>query len=362
MEEKPTYLDQVLKNRYLTHLLFWLGFLITTTVWASVSTGIYRINIFNNLAMLLPQMGFAYLLSYSLVPRWLLNKKYIIFSLLVFSGLYVFSILARLAVIYLAEPFFRSDFDQESLLEILQEPLYLIWVYFPSVGLISFIFLSLKMIKSRFEERHLLEVLEKEKLTNELKFLKAQIHPHFLFNTLNNLYALTLEKSDLAPIVVVKLSELLDYILYQCNEPSIEIHKEINLLQDYIALERLRYGNNLKLVFNHDVDNENEKIAPLLLLSFVENAFKHGASKDPIAPTINIDLKLKNGQLKFSVHNTTLSQEARSNIAPARKGIGSNNIQRQLDLNYPKNHSLIIEELESSYTIHLSINLDNNDN
>ena len=132
--------------------------------------------------------------------------------------------------------------------------------------------------------------------------MKAQIHPHFLFNTLNNLYVLTLQKSDKASDIVLKLSEMLDYMLYKCNENRVTIAQEVQLIQNYIDLEQLRYGDRLELVFNKNIDNHQTQIAPLILVSLIENAFKHGASGSVAVPKIKIDFVIKNEQLLFSIY------------------------------------------------------------
>lgn len=359
MNTKTTLVDKILQNRTVSHVLFWVVFLLVMSIWSSLNYGSLKDNFINNLALLPAQIIATYLLVYYQVPQFLLKKKYgkFIFSLSI--SIYVLSIIARLCIVYLSEPFIRQDFEQETFLEIISEPFYLLIVYFPAVYMVGFIMFALKSIKDRLEEKNQLEVLQKEKATNELKFLKAQIHPHFLFNTLNNLYALTLSKSDAAPKVVVKLSELLDYILYQCNEPYVEIHKELELLQGYIDLEMLRYGKQLDLVFEHNIDNKNTLIAPLILLSIIENAFKHGASGNPIDPKIHIDLKVENAQLFFKVFNTKTSwvKEEGKNNSRKSKQIGTINLKRQLELNYPHQYKLEVRETKKSYTVILNIDL-----
>lgn len=272
-------------------------------------------------------------------------------------SVYVVSIIARLSIVYIAEPLIRKDFIQESLGEILADPAYLLVVYFPIVYLMAFLLLALKTIKERFEEKNMMEILRKEKATNELKFLKSQIHPHFLFNTLNSLYALTLTKSDVAPKVVVKLSEMLDYMLYQCNVPRLAIQKEIDLIQNFMDLEKLRHGTQLELSFEHQVDATQPQIAPLILLSLVENAFKHGASGNFLNPKIHIQLTVKDERLHFEVFNTKPPIAAPQPESTPKQGIGLYNVKRQLVLNYPSKHQLAIDETDETYLVTLNIDL-----
>lgn len=352
MEKQNKWIDQILQNRVASHLLFWVVLLFVTSLLGSFN-GSFKFSLINNAALLPSQMMAAYLLSYYQIPELLLKKQYLKFFLSFIGSAFVLMIIARLMVIYIAEPFFRTDFEQETFLEILLEPFYLWIVYFPAVYLFPSIMLVIKTFKERFEERHQLEILQKEKATTELNFLKAQIHPHFLFNTLNNLYSLTLDKSDQAPEVVEKLSDMLDYMLYQCSDPTVAIHKEVSLLENYITLETIRYGDLLDLVFNKNIENSEVEIAPLILLSIVENAFKHGASGNLKNPTIHIDLTVTNEHLYFKVFNT----KPTTPTAVLKKGMGSVNVKRQLDLIYPEKHSLIVEDKLDSYSLVLEIDL-----
>ena len=356
MKEKETWVDIVSKNRSLTHVLFWIVWLLLTTTIASLNMGGYLNHLIHSACLLPPQIFAAYLLVYHQVPNLLYKKKYLLFLLSFILSVILLGAIARLSIIYIGEPFYRKDFQQESIVEIFTDIPYLLGVYFPSVYMIAFIMLIIKTFKERSESKHQLQVLQKEKKTAELNFLKAQIHPHFLFNTLNNLYALTLEKSDDAPEVVAKLSEMLDYMLYQCSDPKVAISKEIEQLKNYMDLETLRYGEKLDLKFNQKVDKPATEIAPLILLSLIENAFKHGTSGNLLNPLIHIDLEVVDQQLKFEVFNT--KSENRQSIKGLKKqGVGSKNIKRQLDLIYPDKYELEIVDQEKDYLVNLSIQL-----
>ena len=291
---------------------------------------------------------------YYQVPKLLLQKKYLRFGLSFLFSVYVFSALARMSSVYFAEPFFRENFYQESILEILTDPLYLLVVYFPTVYVVVFLMLVMKVVKDRFEEKHQLEVLKKEQVNTELKFLKAQTNPHFLFNTLNNLYSLTLSKSDKAPNVVLKLSEILDYMLYQCNAPRVSLAKEVKLIQNYLDLESLRYKSNLDLTFEHSGNYEKVEIAPLILLTFVENAFTHGLGGKTTNPKIAVKLDVVEDELLFHVQNT---KPELVDAKKVKRGIGLENAKRQLELNYREKYSITQKENESLYDLHLKITL-----
>jgi len=355
MNTNKTFIDYILQNRFITHLLFWCSFFFIFTILASLNSGSLREHRFNYLAMLPSQIGAAYLLNYYQIPKFLFKKRYLIFGISVVFAIYVFSAVARIGVVYIVEPFIREDFSQETIPEILSDSAYLFSVYFPGVYVYAFLMLIIKALKSRFEEKHKVEILQKEKVTNELKFLKAQIQPHFLFNTLNNLYALTLAKSDVAPKVVVKLSELLDFMLYQSNESTIAIYKEIELIEDFIDLEKLRHGNNLDVVFNHKEDNSNIQIAPFTLFPLIENAFKHGTGGNLKKSEITINLIVQEDILSIDVFNNKAHKNLENKST--KKGIGNYNLERQLELNYPEKYQLEIKDLDDSYFIKLEIDL-----
>lgn len=353
--KKQSLLDSVLQKRWLTHLLFWVGLFSLFAVLAALNSGSLKPHVITYLAFLPAQILAAYVLNYYQLPKLLYKKKYLLFGISLLLSIYVFSALGRLSVVHIAEPYVRTDFVQESIAEILSDTAYLFSVYFTSTYVYAFLMLLIKAVKTRFEEKQRVELLQKEKVTSELKFLKGQIQPHFLFNTLNNLYALTLSKSDLAPVVVLKLSELLDFILYQSNQSSIPISKEIELIEGFIELETLRYRDKVAVDFKYEVPDNNIQIPPLLLLPLVENAFKHGVSGSIEEAIIKIDLKATTTLLSFDIFNTK-SKNIVLKIQEG-KGIGTSNLKRQLALAYPNNHSLDIEETEENYRVRLSVNL-----
>jgi len=201
----------------------------------------------------------------------------------------------------------------------------LIEAAFPVGFLMAFSFVK-KQSESNEREKNLI----REKLNSELQALKTQLNPHFLFNTLNNIYALSRKKSDLAPDVIMKLSDLLSFMLYETSSETITIAKEIKFIEDYIALQKIRFADCLDLKLTKVIDNNLQPIAPLLLLPLVENAFKHGASENHFGSFIHIHLQLENGQLHFIVEN---SFEETFETKP-QNNIGLSSTRRQLELLY----------------------------
>ena len=192
-----------------------------------------------------------------------------------------------------------------------------------------------------------------EKQEAELNYLKSQTNPHFLFNTLNNIYALAREKSDLAPESIMRLSKILRYMLYEAGGEYIAIEQELKILSDYIALEQLRYDESLRVNFNYDVEDMKQALPPLLLIPLVENAFKHGVSETRSEPFVDIHLSVSQRQLAFYVKN---SAEVFPGDERVKENIGLSNLRRQLELLY-KEYSLVVQQGDSVFTATLKINL-----
>lgn len=203
--------------------------------------------------------------------------------------------------------------------------------------------------------KNMAQQLRIEKQEAELNYLKSQTNPHFLFNTLNNIYALAKDKSDLAPDSIVRLSEILRFMLYETKGDYIAIGQEIKIIQDYIDLEKLRYDASLRVDFHCEVPDLQQPIPPLLLIALVENAFKHGASETRERPFVEIRLQSREQRLSFLVQNSTEPPEAEEQ-APIRENIGLSNLRRQLELLY-KDFRLELRHQGSVFTAQLHINL-----
>lgn len=199
--------------------------------------------------------------------------------------------------------------------------------------------------------------LQTRTMQSELKFLKSQINPHFLFNTLNNLYALTLKKSDKAPEIVIKLSEMMRYMLYECNEKRVLLSKEVNYLRNYLDLEKLRQGKNVKIDFHVNGHIGDQRIAPLMFIPFLENSFKHGLHNQISQGFVNIVMEVSDRKVHFFIENS------KAETLPAQThrrsgGIGLVNVKRRLNLLYPEHYQLNIHDNPKTYSIELDIELD----
>lgn len=216
---------------------------------------------------------------------------------------------------------------------------------------------ALKFAKKWFTHQQETQELERQRLQAELKYLKAQINPHFLFNTLNNLYSLTLQKSDLAPEMVLKLSDMMRYMLYHSNEKQVSLEKEITYMKYYIDLERIRQTDKTDVRFDINEEPNGQMIAPLLLIPFLENSFKHGVNNNTEAGWVHIDLQIHGNELDFNIANSK-PKSTLPKLNGKDHGIGLQNVRRRLDLLYPKQYSLEIEDEPDHYKTELKLHLE----
>lgn len=339
------------KNIY-SHIIFWVLlylFFVVPTLGYEENKLVYMLAYGTKLG---PQMIMAYGMIYLLIPHVLKKRGKILFGISAFTLLYVVFVIYTTLRYYWFEltfpEYYRVPRDFSYWWRITDFRYFaknIIWFLFPAV-----ILMAVQYYRHQKEAL----ALREQKKTAELDALKNQLNPHFLFNTLNNLYALALKKSDQTPEVIAKLSEILDYILYRCNDNFVTLKNEITLLKNYIDLEKVRYGKRVIVEFEHDIQ-EDVKIAPLLLLTFLENAFKHGVSQEINVAKIKIELSGDNNGILFQIENTSSLHKANSHNKD-RDAIGLQNINKQLDLLYPNNYTLVIEENKENYKVTLKLN------
>ncbi|AHM58810.1 signal transduction histidine kinase [Flammeovirgaceae bacterium 311] len=347
------------KTRVVWHITFWLAYLIyyVFTI-GSLPRNNYTDTFLSQGLSLLPKIIVTYIVLYVLIPRYFITKKILIFSVFFALILLAGGIFKYFYDFYVINPLLYPERTNTTLsipaFEILRHTL----AIYPVVMLAAFI----KLGKYWLEKDRAAQKIESEKVNAELKFLKAQIHPHFLFNTLNNLYALTLKKSDKAPEVVLKISDLLDYMLYESNTPTVPLKKELDLIESYIHLEKIRYGNKLRLAYDVKGDINGNYIPPLLILPFIENSFKHGVSQQLQDMWIDIKLEINLNRLMLKVDNSKSSDKSSdspgADLQKCKDGIGLKNVKRRLELLYGKDYKLYISDEKENFSIFLSVSLD----
>ena len=194
--------------------------------------------------------------------------------------------------------------------------------------------------------------VERQKIEAELRALKSQVNPHFFFNTLNSLYSLSLDKSDKAPELILKLSDLMRYVIYESTDDMVPVEKQLEFLQSYVYLERLRADESLKIDFEVKGSNLNLKVAPLLYIAFIENSFKHGSKAKSDHPYIHIVFNLdREDRVGFTIENSLEPHRGKK----AAGGIGLANVKKRLELLYPGRYELNISETNSVYRVELII-------
>ncbi len=343
---------KILKKAFL-HLLFWVVVWFFFSSFFSVgSTNKNFIFWFSTLLSIISIVS-SYAFVYHLIPSFLIVKKYRLFTLYTFYA-FVFIVCAVLMTVVFGFVFFYN-LEYQKMPGLIKNS----GVILVCVLLIIVLASAFKILKYNFKSLEEKKTIENKFLQTqlqlkeqELQFLKMQIHPHFLFNTLNTIYGFALKKSDKAPEMILKLSSLLDYILYQVDKPLVFLQDEINHIKNYISLEKSRFQDSLKVDFLTESINDNLQIPPMLLLPFVENAFKHGTPKEGILK-VNINLQIDENYIYLKVVNSAKMKEI------SKKGIGLQNIQKRLEMLYQSHSRLNIQQDEKFFTITLKIPIKN---
>ncbi|MDN5288511.1 MAG: hypothetical protein JWR38_4785 [Mucilaginibacter sp.] len=330
------------------HIAFWVMLFLLNAVSEGYLTGALGNNIICFGVRLPFLLAVVYFNLYVLLPAYYYKGKltpYLGWLLLCALGvnainLLFFGVLMKAGILPLA---LKAE-SQFTAFSFIGKEFFMITVVGLSTGI--------KLSKDHFLQRQKAEMMEKEQLATELSLLKSQLQPHFFFNTLNNLYALTLKKSDLAPEVVLKLSDFMGYVLYETDQEKTSLMKEISYIQSYIDLESLRFGVRPEVIFEISGKCENIHLPPLLLLPFIENSFKHSLSSAAPEVKILIELKVYSDKLSLVVVNPCAEP-----IPTAKKGIGLRNVKRRLDLIYDQSYQLFQERAHNQFTTKLEIQL-----
>ena len=337
-------LSHYLSKRLLLHILFWLFYvLFFGSIYGKYGND-YKWYLFESLCMLPFVMLATYIMIYVLLPFYLRTRKLILTVLFVIALIFIVTLGERISLRKLNDlPITADSLFGVTFLYLMLETNFMVAIAF-----------AIKIIKKwKVQQEEKFEI-EKLNLQSELNLLKTQLHPHFLFNTMNNLYALSLEESAKTSEGIVKISELLRCVLYECSEVEIDLKKEIKLIENYIDLEKMRYGNRLNLQFEVSGKTDELKIAPMLLFTFVENCFKHGSSNDPGQPYIKIKIAGKKNELLFVAENSKNGKIDNPKNAK-NNGIGLINVQKRLNIIYAEKYNLHITDVQNKYKVSLTI-------
>jgi sensor histidine kinase YesM len=350
------------KYRILRHLSFWLTWIVFSaavqitpffpdTVSLKYAMIYYILKAFIRIPF---QVLFCYYVVYFLIHKFILKKKY---------WQFVLNLLLAAFILFWLTYFFLAPGFNFLTIRIFKKPLTLfVKLFYSFYSNINFtgavpaccFMLVIKYYKNWYTKQRESQALVSENAKAELQLLKAQVHPHFLFNTLNNIYSYTITQHPFAANLVDKLSGMIDYMRIEGSKLLVELEKEIQLLNDYIELEKVRYGSRLRIKVNVEGHLEDKLIAPLLLIPFVENAFKHGASKTRGNQWIDIQARMNDNKLDFYVANSKPEETKTTDI---KNGIGLSNVQKRLQLLYPGNHIIHLISSNTTYSVHLQIPL-----
>lgn len=343
MDKVAHWLDYIFtKRRWIIHIIFWLGILLFYVLFFGRSNSRY-LQTLSFVGLLMPvTIATTYILNYYMVPQFLMRGRYSIFLLYTFylmmTALFLEMMVALLTFIVVAGLNIRdmsaASFDVVFLLT--------------SLLMVVFLGVAIKMLLHWRQSREDYQKLMREKIESELKFLKAQLNPHFLFNTLNNLYYLSSQKSDKAPQAILQLSEILDYLLVSGKAIFVPLAEELRQVDNYIALEHLRYQDRVKIAKYISGDLSKVKIAPMILITLIENSFKHGVMPAVETAWMDLSLVVDDQWINIVLRNSHKSINS-------RVGVGLDNLLNQLDLIYKDGYEFKINRSDLEYEVKLKL-------
>jgi sensor histidine kinase YesM len=351
------------KTRILRHITAWLLlYIFAVCTYPPKGSGtlngkgmdgfviFYRMVFIRTFLMILSQMLFAYLFLYILVPRFLRKKKYLKFTAGLLGAWIVTAIFRYAVYTYIYNPVmahFHYHTNDPSLIL-----LFSIRQTISGPAFLGGLFIAVKLFKDRQQKQKDFIQLQMENASAEIQLLKTQIHPHFLFNTLNNIYSFTINRSPKASELVHQLYALMYYMVNECNEPFVSLDKEIHILKSYFELEKIRYGSRLLLDLDIQASYPDMAIAPLLMIPFLENSFKHGTSKTLASPWIKLRIHVHENLLNFHLVN---GKPAEHEAPTHKRGIGLANVTKRLQLIYGSNHLLQLDNEPESFSVIMQV-------
>lgn len=347
-------LRTVFRENSFSHILFWLGYFLFLWFVFSFRDHPESPVLLRALVLIVPQMLLVYANMEWMVPRWFMQKQYILYVLLtgalIVGAAFLIQWMDPWVPPWEQNPEIRNPFREK-------RPGGGLFKMLPTVlNTLSLVILSTAYKTSQVFQRKEKETteLKSEKLDAELKFLKSQINPHFLFNALNNVYALSVIKSDIAPEMILKLSEMLRYLLYDCSADRMPLAKEIAYINNYISLLKLKDSNIRNIEIDFEAAEGAVMIEPMLFIPFIENSFKHSKIEDIEKGWIHMSLKTHNGKLDFEIKNSIPEAFFTKDEVG---GIGIDNVRRRLDLCYPDAHTLTLTREPTVFSVALTLKL-----
>jgi two-component system, LytTR family, sensor kinase len=357
MDDQKLYNIFTQRSSWYWQLLYWLFAALLMFFIFSNRNYDFQIRIILVSLLIVASYFITLIINDYLIPKYLFNAKFFLFTYILFAviivTLWIISISVFLILIYSAFTLPNAIVPQRDDIVILIAGNYLIVIL---AAVIHFIKESYRRLIEKNDIEKKKQLTELKLKEANLKLLQGQIHPHFLFNMLNNLYGLVKENTDSSRDVIMKLSELLDYMLYECDKPIVSLKNEIKFIGNYIELERIRHDESFNVKFSFSESTNDIGIAPLILFPFVENAFKHGFH-DPETSFIIIDLDVVGNKLKFKIENSISDNKKDRYLNQEGKGIGHRNSKERLELVYKDMFQLNMSDDQNIYKVDLEIDL-----
>ncbi|TAJ15717.1 hypothetical protein DMA11_00515 [Marinilabiliaceae bacterium JC017] len=342
--------DKSLSQQIVFHIQFWLGYITFFSFMISLEGdfpfSFYWVHFFSNIPAL---MVLAYPVVYYIYPR-LMRKKQMALMIALAVAISFAASVAKLFTTYhlFYGLYLPEELAPENWLTLKAVMRNLFWVWVPTGLLLTIRFYGEWLVLNQEKSE-----MVRHRLEAELKMLKSQLNPHFLFNVLNNLYSLAIQKSDKTPDIIARLSALFEYMLYQGNKSDVSLREEVELIEAYIDLQAMKYGDRLNMKLSYDSELLNERIAPLILFPFIENCYKHGCSQDAGKPWIKIEITGEKGAIHMMAENSIPEKTPGTKSLPG--GLGMVNTKKRLEILYPERHHLAIQAEEKSYRVQLQV-------
>lgn len=344
MNKVEAILDRILSQRWVLHTIFWFSIVVVYVFFLGKQSENYYQTFILVLLLIPITMATSYFLNYRLIPNYLMKERFVkfiaYFLYTILASLFVEMFIIILLFIVLADSRIRNMNPAST------------DIFFLLSALLMVVFLAaaIKLLSYWRKSRDNYQALMKEKVETELRFLKSQLNPHFLFNTLNNLYYLSTQKSDKTPKAILALSEILDYVLHSGKTSVVPLQKEVEQMNNYIHLELLRYEDRVRVSITHEGDMSHWVLPPMTLLTLLENAFKHGVMPMVDQSWINVKIMSTPASLNLFVSNSSMAE-----VRPGR-GIGLQNLKNQWQLLYGDKFTLVVQsELFNRFDVNLQL-------
>lgn len=336
------------------YVFYWAGYVLLFSLIQGYSARDFLTAFYNELFGIVPKIFFVLIIVEWLMDKLLFRKRIALFIGIYIILLFLFAFIQRMIDNYIILAYFLTNW--------IKEPLFNTPPFLYNVIKLQFIVtipFSIKLFYYWSKEQNRVQVIQSEKMQAELQSLRNQFHPHFMFNVLNSLYAKILSKSDDAADMVLNISSLLRFSVYEVNDKMVSLEKEIKHLSNYISLQQMRFDNRLQLSFSVTGIIKDEFIEPFILLPFIENSFKYCMNDELAGGWVTIFISITEDWLTLKIENSLPKKidTDKQHLFTANKGQGLINVKRRLELLYPDNHLLKITEAEDSFFVSLKIKL-----